>query len=94
MFKLLEYNTLVVAKEFCGIWQTAKKTENGMTAGNCRAIKGEDAGIDVKQVNEVPVAIYISVLRKLAVEEPEIAGVESDIQAFCVIFCSENAISS
>ena len=65
-----------------------------MAAGNCKAMNGEDAVTDVKQVDEVPVWIVIYVLRKLAVEEPVTAGVESDIQAFCATFCSENAISS
>ncbi len=52
------------------------------------AIKGEDAKTDVKQVDAVPVWILISAFRKLSVDEPAIAGVESDIQAFCVTFCS------
>ncbi len=65
-----------------------------MAAGNYKAMKGEDAVTDVKQVDEVPVWIVNCVLSKLAVEEPVSAGVESDIQAFCVTFCSENAISS
>jgi hypothetical protein len=33
-------------------------------------------------------------LRKLAVEEPDTGGVESDIQAFCVTLYSLNAINS
>jgi hypothetical protein len=65
-----------------------------MAAGNYRAMNGEDAVTDVKQVVGVPIWIVICVFRKLAVEEPVTAGVESDIQAFCVTFCSENAISS
>ena len=94
MVKLLEYNTLDIAREVWGIWQTAKNAAIGMAAGNYNAINGEDAVTDVKQVDEVPVWIVIYVLRKLAVVEPDTAGVESDIQAFCVTFCSENAISS
>ena len=65
-----------------------------MAAGNYNAINGEDAVTDVKQVDGVPVWIVIYVLIKLAVEEPDTAGVESDIQAFCKRFYSENAISS
>ena len=65
-----------------------------MAAGNYKAINGEDAVADVKQVDEVPVWIVISILIKLAVEEPKTAGVESEIQAFCKRFYYENAISS
>ncbi len=57
-------------------------------------MKGEDALTDVKQVDAVPNWIFISVFRKLLVDEPNIAGVEFYIQAFCVTFYSENAISS
>ncbi len=65
-----------------------------MAAGNCKAMNGEDAAIDVKQVDEFPNWIVSCVFKKLAVEEPDKAGVESDIQAFCKRFYSENAISS
>jgi hypothetical protein len=51
-------------------------------------MKGDGADTDVKQVHEAPVWILISVFRKLAVDEPDIAGVESDIHAFCVTFYS------
>ena len=59
-----------------------------MAAGNCKEMKGEDAVADVKQVDGVPVWIFMYILRKLAGVEPNIAGVESEIQAFCVIFYS------
>ncbi len=65
-----------------------------MAAGNYKAMKGEDAVIDVKQVDEVPFWIVNCVFKILAVEEPDIGGVELDIQAFCKRFYSENAISS
>ena len=65
-----------------------------MAAGNCKAMNGEDAVTDVKQVDEVPNCIVSYVFNKLAVEEPDTVGVESDIQAFCKRFYSENAISS
>ena len=65
-----------------------------MAAGNYKEMKGADAKSDVKQVDEVPNWIVSCVFKKLAVEEPDTAGVESDIQAFCVTFYSENAISS
>jgi hypothetical protein len=38
--------------------------------------------------------MLISVFRKLELDEPAAAVVESDIQAFCVTFYSLNAISS
>jgi hypothetical protein len=65
-----------------------------MAAGNYKAMKGEDAVTDVKQVDKVPVWIESCVFKKLAVEEPVAGGVEFAIQAFSVTFCSENAISS
>ncbi len=51
-------------------------------------MKGEGAETDVKQVDALPYWILISVFSKLAVDESDIAGVESDILAFCVTLYS------